>query len=59
MEKKKSEIEVQVVFTEGWEERFTKAAYEYWIERKKDERKKELLIAENIDEVRIDESETK
>jgi hypothetical protein len=30
--KRKREIEVEVVFSDGWQERFTKAAYELYLD---------------------------
>ena len=40
--KKKREIEVVVTFSEGWEERFAKAAYELYLQIEKS--KKEIAI---------------
>jgi hypothetical protein len=39
MKKIKEQIEVIATFTEGWQERFTKAAYELWKECKENENK--------------------
>lgn len=39
MAKQKRKINVIVTFSEGWQERFTKAAYELWLKCKMDEAK--------------------
>jgi hypothetical protein len=38
---KKKDIQVEVVFTEGWQERFTKAAYELYQEIEEEKQIKE------------------
>jgi hypothetical protein len=42
MKKEKQKIEVEVKFTEGWQERFTKAAYELYLEVEDEKHKKEI-----------------
>jgi len=39
MKKQEEKIEVVATFTEGWQERFTKAAYELWKECNKNKDK--------------------
>lgn len=50
MAKQKRKINVIVTFSEGWQERFTKAAYELWLKCKQDElrRKEPSYETENI-----------
>lgn len=40
MKKVNQEANVIVTFSEGWKERFTKAAYELWAECKEDDTQK-------------------
>lgn len=40
MKNHKRKIEVVATFTDGWQERFTKAAYELWVECSETEYKK-------------------
>lgn len=39
----KHKVEVEIIYTDGWQERFTKAAYKLYLRAREDERKQKAV----------------